>query len=69
MVTQRSDKDLGLMFQTAKGLAVNDAVTVSLKRGTHGTRLFRPQPPLRQPGLHSIGGKLLFLLFEPKADV
>jgi len=44
MVTQGGNKDLGLMLQAAKGLAVNDAVSVTLKGSPHGAGLLRLEP-------------------------
>ena len=41
VVTQWSDKNLRLMFKTAKSLAVDNAIPVTLKSGTYRTGLFR----------------------------
>ena len=40
MIAPRAEKDLRLMLQTAKGVAVQDPVTVPLKIGTERTGLF-----------------------------
>jgi hypothetical protein len=41
MILIRVQKNLGLVLQTPKRLRVQDTVTVSLKGGTDGVRLFR----------------------------
>jgi hypothetical protein len=37
MVTFRGNKHLGFMLEPAKGLAVEDAISIPLKLGTHST--------------------------------
>jgi hypothetical protein len=67
VVSQRSDEDLGLVFQATKGLAVDDPVPVALERGARRARLLRLKPPLGQPALGSIGREALLFLLQPRA--
>lgn len=45
MIPRRRDKDLSLVLEAPKSLAVNDSVTISLKTGSNRVRIFRPFAP------------------------
>jgi hypothetical protein len=49
MISRRRQKDLGLVFEPAEGLAVQDPVSVTLKSGPDITGHFRPYSA---PALH-----------------
>jgi len=46
VVTERGDKNLGFVLEPAEGLAVNNAVSVTLKSSPYRARLliFKPAP-------------------------
>ena len=50
-------KDLGLVLQPAKGLGVDNAVTISLILGSIGMGFLRIAPPFRQLISHGVGGQ------------
>ncbi|WP_459861606.1 hypothetical protein [Desulfuromonas carbonis] len=60
----RGKKDLGLVFQTSKGLAMQDPVAIVLKDGTNGTGRFRASPTAAGAAQGGPGGKkLAFTIF------
>jgi hypothetical protein len=62
MVTQRSDKDLCLMFKATESLGVDDTVTVTLETGPYRAWFFPPEPTTTGFTLGSIRRKRFFSL-------
>jgi len=62
VVTERCYENLGFVLQPPEGIAMDNPVPIALKFGTHGTGIFRSQPPLGQLALHGTRRQRFFLL-------
>lgn len=70
MVACRGQKNLGFMFETAKGLGVKDTITITLKNRAQiaGVQLL-VKPPARPAAQAGMGRQdLLFLFFKLAAN-
>jgi hypothetical protein len=63
MVTQRSDKYLCLMLETAESLAVYNTVSITLEGGSYWARFFVSQSALGELTFYGIWGKTFFSFF------
>jgi hypothetical protein len=59
MIAHPVEKNLRLVFQTAKGACVNDAVAISLKLSSPGRRRLRKQPSARLGAQLGVRGEKL----------
>jgi hypothetical protein len=69
MVAEGGDKDLRLVLETAKGIAVDDAVAVTLEAGAYRVQRFRALPPFGEKASHGTGRESVLPLLGKTADV
>ena len=69
MVTQGSDEDLRLVLEAAKGLGVDNAVSVTLEGSAYRADLLIFKPAPRRLAFSRIRGKALFLYLSFLANI
>jgi hypothetical protein len=69
MVTQRGNKDLGLVLETAESLGVNDAVAVPLKICAYWARFLPFESASAKPAFCRVWGKAVFRFLYPLPNI